>query len=213
MGMTRLTKTFAGLGLLLSVVSLSAVADSSVTLNDTLDYNGQAIVLDMEVGTAQLIATDESEVRIEVVVKPSDSNWFGFWSNSDISGVALAINEGQDKIVLKLSEQDDLSQEWRVYLPREAAIAVEAGVGEVVVDGFVNNIDVDLGVGRAEVAHQGHYGDVSLESGVGEVSISKNGQHQAIKRSLVSASYHSKDEASKQHLYVNVGVGEIDINN
>ncbi|WP_394230030.1 hypothetical protein [Shewanella colwelliana] len=213
MSMTRLMKTVAGLGLLLSAVSLSAVADSSVTLNDTLDYNGQAIVLDMEVGTAQLIATDESEVRIEVVVKPSDSNWFGFWSNSDISSVALAINENQDKIVIKLSEQDDLSQEWRVYLPRDAAIAVEAGVGEVVVDGFVNNIDVDLGVGRAEVAHQGDYGDVSLESGVGEVSISKNGQHQAIKRSLVSASYHSKDGASKQHLYVNVGVGEIDINN
>ncbi|MCG9697355.1 hypothetical protein [Shewanella sp. Isolate11] len=199
--------------LLLSVCSMDANASSEVTLVDEFNYQGQQVVLDMDVGRAELIASDDEQVRVEVSVKASDTNWLSFWSNKDVTTVTLAVVDSSDKLVLKLSEQDDLNQDWRIYLPRHAKLKVDAGVGEVIVDGLSASIDIDLGVGRTEIKHQAQYGEMTLKSGVGEVSISENGKALAVDRNLVSQSFHKQQSGSDEQLYVSVGVGEISVNN
>lgn len=206
-------KALVSLSLLVGLMSVGAQAASSITLNDEFDYRGQKVALDMDVGQAELIAGDQDKVRVEVVVKANDSKWFGFWQNSDVSSAKFDILDDGDKLVLRLADQDDVNQKWRVYLPRNAALKVDAGVGEVIVDGLSASIEVELGVGRAEITHQASFGDVSLESGVGEVSIRDGGQRLKVNQNLVSQSYHQQGTASDDHLYVSVGVGEIDVRN
>ncbi|QYK00513.1 hypothetical protein [Shewanella psychrotolerans] len=207
------SKVVIGLGLVLTLCTVTAHAESKVTLNDNFQYDGQTVLLDMEVGKAEMIATDETEIRVEVVVRASNGNWLSFWSRADIDDVNLAVVERDNKLILKLDNQDGINQEWRVYLPRGTALEVDAGVGEVIVDGLTSSIDVDLGVGRAEIKHQNQYGNIALESGVGEVSVSQNGQRQTVEQSIVSQSYHSKNNDHQAHLFVSVGVGEISISN
>ncbi|CAM2894862.1 hypothetical protein SHLO109777_06330 [Shewanella loihica] len=206
-------KALVSLSLLVGLMSVGAQAASSITLNDEFDYRGQKVALDMDVGQAELIAGDQDKVRVEVVVKANDSKWFGFWQNSDVSSAKFDILDDGDKLVLRLADQDDVNQKWRVYLPRNAALKVDAGVGEVIVDGLSASIEVELGVGRAEITHQASFGDVSLESGVGEVSIRDGGQRLKVNQNLVSQSYHQQGTAGDDHLYVSVGVGEIDVRN
>ncbi len=206
-------KALVSLSLLVGLVSVGVQAASSITLNDEFDYRGQKVALDMDVGQAELIAGDQDKVRVEVVVKANDSKWFGFWQNSDVSSAKFDILDDGDKLVLRLADQDDVNQKWRVYLPRNAALKVDAGVGEVIVDGLSASIEVELGVGRAEITHQASFGDVSLESGVGEVSIRDGGQRLKVNQNLVSQSYHQQGAAGDDHLYVSVGVGEIDVRN
>lgn len=207
------SKVVIGLGLALVFCSVAAYAESKVTLSDNFQYDGKTVLLDMDVGKAEMIATDEADIRVEVVIKASDGNWLSFWNRSDINDVNLAVVERDNKLVLKVDNQDDINQDWRVYLPRGAALEVDAGVGEVIVDGLTSSIDVDLGVGRAEIKHQNQYGNIALESGVGEVSVTQNGQRQTVKQSLVSQSYHSQNSNHQAHLFVSVGVGEISVNN
>ena len=206
-------KALVSLSLIVGLMSVGAQAASSITLNDEFDYRGQKVALDMDVGQAELIAGDQDKVRVEVVVKANDSKWFGFWQNSDVSSAKFDILDNDDKLVLRLADQDDVNQKWRVYLPRNAALKVDAGVGEVIVDGLSASIEVQLGVGRAEIIHQASFGDVSLESGVGEVSIREGGQRLKVDQNLVSQSYHQQGGAGDDHLYVSVGVGEIDVRN
>jgi hypothetical protein len=213
MSISTLSKIITGLVFALAFYSATSLAESRVTLSDNFQYYGQTVLLDMEVGKAEMIATDDTEVRVEVSIKASDGHWFSFWNDTDINDVNLAVVEQDNKLVLKVDQQDGINQEWRVYLPRGAALEVNAGVGEVVTDGLTNSIDVDLGVGRAEIKHQTQYGNVALESGVGEVSVRQNGQRQTVKQSLVSQSYHSQNSNYQAHLFVSVGVGEISINN
>ena len=206
-------KTLVGLSLVVGLMSAGAHAASSITLNDEFDYHGQKVTLDMDVGQAELIAGDQDKVRVEVVVKANDSKWFGFWQNSDVSSAKFDILDDGDKLVLRLADQDDVNQKWRVYLPSNAALKVDAGVGEVSVEGLSARIEVELGVGRAEINHQANFGEVSLKSGVGEVSIREGGQRLEVNQNLVSQSYHQQGAASDDHLYVSVGVGEIDVRN
>ncbi|WP_281212891.1 hypothetical protein [Shewanella insulae] len=206
-------KALVSLSLVVGLMSVGAQAASSITLNDEFDYRGQKVALDMDVGQAELIASDQDKVRVEVVVKANDSKWFGFWQNSDVSSAKFDILDDGNKLILRLADQDDVNQKWRVYLPRNAELEVDAGVGEVMVDGLSASIDVELGVGRAEITHDANFGDVSLESGVGEVSIRDGGQRLKVNQNLVSQSYHQRGVSGDDHLYVSVGVGEIDVRN
>ena len=193
----------------LAVTSVSA--DSAKSLSQTYAYDGQKVLLDMDIGSVKFIATDEQTIRVEVVVTHSESNWFSLWSRLDIDEIELDVIEASKEIELKLTEQDDVKQEWVVYLPRDAAINLNVGIGQIEVNYMENSIDIDLGVGHAEVNHEIMFSSVSLESGVGEVSVNLQGEQVAVNRNFVMQTYHREDETGFGQLNVNVGVGQIDV--
>ncbi|AQS39376.1 hypothetical protein Sps_04273 [Shewanella psychrophila] len=194
-----------------SLAVTSASADSAKSLSQTYAYDGQKVLLDMDIGSVKFIATDEQDIHVEVLVTPSESNWFSLWSSLDISDVELDVVEASKEIELKLTEQDDVKQEWIVYLPRHAAINLNMGIGQVEVNNMENSIDIDLGVGHAEVNHEILFSSVSLESGVGEVSVNLQGQQVDVDRNFVMQTYEREDETGFGRLNVNVGVGQIDV--
>jgi|GEM_PF-1718933 len=194
-----------------SLAITSAAAETAKSLSQTYAYDGQQVRLDMDIGSAKFIATDEQEIRVEVVVTPSESHWFSLWNSLDIDDVELNVIEASKEIELKLSEQDDVKQEWVVYLPRQAAVNLNVGVGQVEVSNMENSIDIDLGVGHAEVRHEILYRSVSLESGVGEVSVDLQGQPVAVSRNFVRQTYHKEEQTGFGQLNVNVGVGQIEV--
>lgn len=194
-----------------SLAVTAASADTAKTLSKTLAYSGQEVLLDMDIGSAKFIATDEQEIRIEVLVTPNESNWFSLWGGADVEDVELDVVDSSSEIELKVTEQDDVKQEWVVYLPRQAAVNLNVGIGQVEVSNMENNIDIDLGVGHAEINHEILYSSVSLESGVGEVEVNSQGQSVEVNRNFVMQSYHNEEQTGFGQLNVNVGVGQIDV--
>ena len=194
-----------------SLAVTAASADTTKTLSQTFAYTGQEVLLDMEIGSAKFIATDEQEIRIEVLVTPSESNWFSLWGSADVEDIELDVVESSSEIELKVTEQDDVKQEWVVYLPRQAALNLNVGIGQIEVSNMENNIDIDLGVGHAEINHEILYRSVSLESGVGEVEVNLQGQSVEVSRNFVMQSYHNEEQTGFGQLNVNVGVGQIDV--
>lgn len=194
-----------------SLAVTAASAETTKSLSQTYAYTGQEVVLDMDIGSAKFIATDEQVIRVEVVVTPSESSWFTLWSSADVDDIELNVIEASTEIELKLTQQDDVKQEWVVYLPRDAEVNLNVGVGQVEVLNMENNIDIDLGVGHAEINHEILYSLVSLESGVGEVSVNLQGQSVKVDRNFVMQSYHNEEQTGFGQLNVNVGVGQIDV--
>ncbi|CAM3305767.1 hypothetical protein [Shewanella violacea] len=194
-----------------SLAVTSVLADSAKTLSHSYAYDGQKVMLDMDVGSAKFIATDEQNIRVEVLVTPSERNWFSLWSSAEIDDIKLDVIQASDGIALKLNDQDDVKQQWIVYLPRHAAIKLNLGVGQVEVNNMENSIDIDLGVGHAEIRHEILYRSVSLESGVGEVSVDLLGRQIEVSRNFVTQAYNNEDQTGFGQLNVNVGVGQIDV--
>ncbi|BAJ03285.1 hypothetical protein [Shewanella violacea] len=194
-----------------SLAVTSVLADSAKTLSHSYAYDGQKVMLDMDVGSAKFIATDEQNIRVEVLVTPSERNWLSLWSSAEIDDIKLDVIQASDGIALKLNDQDDVKQQWIVYLPRHAAIKLNLGVGQVEVNNMENSIDIDLGVGHAEIRHEILYRSVSLESGVGEVSVDLLGRQIEVSRNFVTQAYNNEDQTGFGQLNVNVGVGQIDV--
>ncbi|QLE86395.1 hypothetical protein FLM48_15730 [Shewanella sp. Scap07] len=195
----------------LGVTVFSAQAQEGKQLQQNYSYHGQAVVLDIEVGRVEVIATDESEVRVEVEVVASQSSWFNMWQQGDVSEIEIDADEQNDRLVLKLNHQDDLKQNWRVYLPRDAATDVDIGIGEVEVAGLENDLAIDLGVGRVVVNNQHRYRDIELSSGVGEVQVRHNGEKVKVDQALVSQSYEQSSATGQYQLLVSVGVGQVEV--
>jgi len=195
--------------LTLATVSTTAMAASTRTLSESYQYDGQQVSLDMGLGSAKFVATNSNEIKIEVVVEDSDTNWLFFWSDTDLSDIAIESTLTTQALNLSLNEQDNIEQQWTVYLPKQAALSLDVGVGAIDVSGMTNDIDISLGVGSAIVEHQVTYSSIDLDSGVGDVSITEQGKNLAVKRNLVAQSYSNHDQAGEASLTVNVGVGEV----
>ncbi|MFT5705129.1 MAG: hypothetical protein ACI8SK_001084 [Shewanella sp.] len=193
----------------LAITPVQAETDRS--LSQTFSYDGQQVLLDMDVGSAEVFATDEQEIRVEVMVSHSDSSWFSLWSSSDLNDVELDVDLGSKRITLKLNEQDDVKQKWKIYLSRQAAINLNVGVGQVAVTNMESDVDIDLGVGHAQIKYSIIYNSVSLESGVGEVTVEDGGHALAIERNFVRQAYHYENKTGFGELNVNVGVGQIEV--
>ncbi|MCL1050929.1 hypothetical protein L2755_15020 [Shewanella abyssi] len=195
--------------LVIGVTSSMAYAASSRTLTQSYEYDGQAVSFDMELGSAKIIATDDNDIRVEVVVDDSDSHWLFFWGKTDLDNIKIDAHNNPQELSIGLSEQDNIQQEWIVYLPKQAALVLEMGVGQIEVSGMTSDIDIDLGVGSARVEHQTLFSHVELDSAVGEVSITELGQRLVVKRGIINQSYSHTDAGGNGDLSINVGVGEI----
>ncbi len=203
------SRLFTTLFLILAMTSTAAMAASTRTLSESYQYDGQQVSLDMGIGSAKFVATDSNEIKIEVVVEDSDTNWLFFWGDTDLSDIAIESQLTSKALNLSLNEQDNIEQQWTVYLPKQAALSLEVGVGAIEVSGMTNDIEISLGVGSAIVEHQVTYSSIDLDSGVGDVSITEQGRSLAVERSLVAQSYSNNDQAGEASLTVDVGVGEV----
>ncbi|QSX36260.1 hypothetical protein [Shewanella sedimentimangrovi] len=188
----------------------SALADDSRQLSQRYDYQGETLVFDVGVGEAELLASDDNEIRIEVQIEAASGNWLSFWKHVDLEDRELTVKQKGNRLLLSVNDQDDIKQHWRVYLPKQAPVSLEVGVGQVEITGLVADLDVEVGVGQVSIEHGHAYRRIELHSGVGEVNYSRQGRQQQVERNLVSQNFETLLDGEGD-LKVNVGVGEVDV--
>ncbi|MBT1443333.1 hypothetical protein KJI95_02160 [Shewanella sp. JM162201] len=195
---------------LCGLVSLSASA-AEKHLSQVFAYQGEALVLDVGVGEVEIVSASDNQFRVDVVVESANSGFLFFSSKKDVSDIELQseLTKGE-RLALKLTDDDDVKQRWKITLPAEAKVKIDMGVGQITATGLDNSVDIDLGVGEVNVSHSHEYADISLHSGVGEVSYTVNGTEIDVERAMVSQSYQASARGDGA-LSVDVGVGEVEI--
>ena len=210
--MTKLLNTnIAALTLTGLLMAAPALAGDK-TLTQSFNYQGEVLHLDVGVGEVELIASDSDQIEVRVELEGTKTGFMFFGDKRDVSDVELDVNlkEGT-RLSLSLSDNDDVKEQWRIFMPASVAVNLEMGVGRVETRGMDNSLEIDLGVGEVKVNHSHEYADVELTSGVGDVSFSVNGRQAGVQRAMVSASYSARLQG-QGNLHVDVGVGEVDVN-
>jgi hypothetical protein len=184
-----LTLGFIGL-ITLSTAAFSA-NDRERTLTDSYIVSSDTeIRLDATVGTVELRVTDGEAVEIELRVESDDDGWFA--SGGDLSEVLIKGERSGNQLEISATPDDDMSQHWKVSVPRSRLLEVNLGVGEISGDLPFNNVKVDLGVGdtslrnfgntqenrmlvTSESSYRGNGStDVQVEVGVGDVTLTRS---------------------------------------
>jgi hypothetical protein len=206
-------KVLATFALLSTVAATSAFAKDVKHISKTVKVDeGQAISLNVPVGSLKVETCTCNEVTLDIRVESSEGSWSIFSSGGDVDNAELSIRERRSSMIFEVDE-DDTKQKWTVTVPVSSALNIEMGVGEVDVNDLNNDLNAEVGVGSINVDLQGDdYRRIDLESGVGDTSIKGFGDKVTTKRSIVSSSakYRGDGEYS---VTVEVGVGEADIRN
>lgn len=64
---------------------------------------------------------------------------------------------------------DDVTERWTIYLPARLAVALDANIGEMTVEGVAGGLTLDFNIGEVDVEVPG--GDIVIDSNIGEVSV------------------------------------------
>jgi hypothetical protein len=93
-------------------------------------------------------------------------------------------------------------------LPRDLALRVEMGVGELRIVDIEGDLDVDLGVGDADIRTPGRaVRSVDVATGVGDASVLADGAR-VRRRSFISSSASWDEGRGRSTVNLNVGVGD-----
>ena len=200
-------------GFMLAVMCVAFTANvqaaSSKRIQQSIDATDLGHI-DFEISVAEVeievYEGDTVEVDIELRAKRS---WWIF-GRDDVDDVDLTVRQDSDGLELILDE-DDVEQDWRVRLPAHMAVGFELGVGEIDIDGFNNNLVLELGVGAVRVVVTDEdYDQIRLATGVGDSSIRGFSNGSDNERNFVGAdSYYSGE--GNYAIEIEVGVGEASV--
>ncbi|MFM7230672.1 MAG: hypothetical protein ACKO3S_01655 [bacterium] len=176
---------------------------------------GQAkrVHLEFPVGDLRVVPSDGDRVELRLQVRCS-------------RGSVNECNEFANRLVLESRERNgvlrlhlDKFPKWRnngfslrgeLRVPRQLALSLEMGVGDLDVAGIESDLDVDLGVGEATVSlPRRTASQVHVKSGVGEAAIV--GGATGVQRSGVvgsSAKWVASEGNGRANVKLAVGVGE-----
>ena len=190
-------------------VSTGAQAASSKRIQHSIDAEDLSHVeFEISVAELEIEVYDGDTVEIDIDLR-ADRDWW-FFSRGDVDDVDLTIREDGDSLELILDE-DDVEQDWRVRLPVHMAVSMEMGVGEIDIEGFNNNLALELGVGAVRVAVEGEDFDiVHVSTGVGDSSIRGFDRGPDNERSFVGADSYYRGEG-KFEVVIEVGVGDASV--
>lgn len=184
---------------------------------------GEIVAVELAVGAGdvKVIGTDGNRINAKVSV--SGKRWqleeIGIASKTVGKTLRLSLTPG------KYSGRK-VGEDWELQLPKELALAVQAGVGDIhvqglaselklrvgvgdiVVEDFSGNLEAETGVGDVElVAAWSVIGPLRLVTGVGSINVRKP-QKQEAGRGLVSETY-TEEGPGKAQVRVTTGVGDI----
>jgi hypothetical protein len=148
---------------------------------------------------------DGDDVELEIDIHSQRRMWV--FGRRNVDDIELEIDRDGNDLTLGINEKN-LEQTWRVKIPRNLALNMNIGVGEVKLYKFANDLDVDLGVGEVSVLVDDlEYRSINLSVGVGETTI-RGFEHSArSNRDLVSDSTHYNG-SGEHRMDIEVGVGE-----
>lgn len=99
-----------------------------------------------------------------------------------------------------------------VTVPRNVAVEVDHGVGEVTISGMTADIEVDAGVGEVRISGTAaSFREANAESGVGDVDLTVKGRHVKSESHFVGNTVEWSGGAGGSRIDLELGVGSAEI--
>ena len=206
-----------GFGLLIVFITLFSLsnivaAKDKRTFSGTVDVNKQTLsklILEVPVGMVNVQVVDSDTVTYRVDVEDNSSGWFFFATDLD----ALVLSENITAQALHLMiDEDGISQDWTLTVPKDLALQVQLGVGNVDIDGFSQTLSADIGVGSAWVGvNSTDYEHVRAAVGVGEIQVHGFEQDNLVKERAIVSDLLTITGAGTQQINIEIGVGDVNL--
>jgi len=204
--MKRMIAIFA----LVASGSLWAASNRELTLDVPMD-GASVISLDVGVGELNVRPSDDGDVHARVRLEKSGSWFWPFGkSSAQIDQAKLKARRDDDTLVLGVKtghRHRKFKERWDLYVPDNAQISIDMGVGAVEIRDVEAPMDVELGVGDVDIrCKRAWIGTINGEVVVGDVSIHGADQTET-ERHIVGGTSSGKGEG-KLDITVEVGVGD-----
>jgi len=201
---------------LLAALALVAAAPAHATLlaTDPHTYTvsrHHRIRLEFPVGELRVLPADESRVRFDIKVRCRGRSEE---SCEDLANrLVLDSDDTGGTLILKLHKYprwhaNGMTVIGELTVPRELALEIDMGVGELTIEGMEGDLDVDLGVGDADIrAPRAQASHVSVETGIGDAEIHGGGAGTR-SRGFIGSHAVWSDGNGRSQLRLHVGVGD-----
>jgi len=169
-----------------------------------------SVELLIPVGELDIEIYNGNEIQLEIEID-ARRRWFSF-RNRSVDHIELEVRDGGPKLYLGIDEQN-IEQHWRVRMPAKLALEIDMGVGDIQIEDFSNNLDVEVGVGSVRVdVVDTDFELIHLTAGVGDASIQGFSHRADNERNFISAesNYHGDGELQ---ITIEAGVGDIIVRN
>lgn len=208
-----------GFGLLIVFITLFSLSNM-VVAKDKRTFTGSVsvsvnekiltkLVLEVPVGMVNVQVIDSDVVTYRVDVEDNSSSWFLF--ATDLDSLMLIEQITDQAIHLKIDE-DSISQQWTLNVPKELALQIQIGVGNIEVDDFGQSLSADIGVGSAWIGvNSADYGHVSASVGVGEIQVQGFNQGNLLKERVMVSDQLTYSGTGKHQIDVEIGVGDVNL--
>lgn len=188
----------------------SLSAESTKRISRTIDA-ASLVSVEIEAAVAEMGIEfyDGDEIELEIELE-SDGHWLA-WRRGDVDHVELEVRTTENKVYLGIRDRR-VEQHWRVKLPAKLAVAIDVGVGEIELEDFSNNLEMEVGVGSVRVEiNDTDYAMIRASAGVGDTALKGfPGQQVDNERSFMSSdSYHYGD--GDLEIEIEVGVGDVEV--
>lgn len=154
-------------------VTSPAIAERK--LADTFSAEKVDIVkVDVGTGDLELIASNDDQIEVEVVLTPRRGGFFSSKSSAEreVEQAQLTSETAGGRLLLEIaSESSDrrFEEQWTVHVPSRLGLELDVGVGDVKANGLNGGILMDIGVGEVRVEVSA--GDVLIDVGVGGADV------------------------------------------
>ena len=164
------------------------------------------VSFEVPVAEMRIEVYDGDAVELEIEIRSQRRMWV--FGRKNVDDIELRIDRIGDGLKLGIDEKN-LQQTWKVRLPRNLALEMSIGVGEIRLDEFANTLEMELGVGEVRVnVDEMEYRSIRLDVGVGDTTLQGFDNHRSRdERDFISDSvrYSGNGEHS---IDIDVGVGE-----
>ncbi|RUO74104.1 hypothetical protein CWI80_01720 [Pseudidiomarina sediminum] len=211
--MTRQQSVWVSALMLIASVTAMSVPFASTAnagereFNATYSVNDDtAFKLEFGVGSVTFERSSDDSIEVEMIAKPSEKKWFG---KANLEAVELNAEQDGDRLVLTVPEQDGVTLQWVIRVPRIAELNVDLGVGQIAGDVYASDMDINLGIGDIDLEVYGDVDSVKTDVGIGDTHVS-GAEENSNDRAFISASSRAKGKGDAR-INIDTGIGDITV--
>ena len=178
----------------------------------TLDVpNGKEVRVDFPVGEFRVEPATGSKVTFELAAKCK--RWSGGDCEERAERIRVETEDAGGILRIRIAgfpkmNSHGFSLRGVLRVPRDLALRVDMGVGDLDIADIDGDLDVDLGVGDADIRTASRaVRSVEVATGVGDASVIAVG-HRVRRRAFISSSASWEDGRGQSRVSLNVGMGD-----
>lgn len=199
----------------LLLLALAAPASAGETLQAQTKAwtvaEGSRLRFDFPVGELRVEATDDTKVRLELLVKCRSAG--SERCERFARNLRLDVDQTAGELRVRVKgypkfETHNINLHGILLVPRSLHLKLEMGVGELEVDGIAGDLEVDLGIGEANLLlDAARFQSASVDVGIGDATLRAQGKRRS-SSGIVGRSVNWNEGSGSSRAKLHVGVGE-----